>query len=98
METQADDPPIPLTLIESAFRQLTREICNALPASPTEQERDDRLKAVIAQVSALHPDNTVEFSLAGQFALALLRSQLDLAKADEPGLPRAEVLKWNTHA
>ncbi len=98
METLPDDPPIPFTLLECAFRQLTRELCEALPPAATPQERTDRMKAAIAQVAALHPANTVEFVLAGQFALASLRSQRDLAKADEPGLPSADILKWNSQS
>lgn len=96
MSTAAPTPSY--TLLDLAYRQLTRELCGALPPAPTDEERDDREKAAIAQVAALHPDNTAEFELAGMFVLASQRAKHNATLADQPGLSAGEALRWNSQA
>ena len=98
METQLDDPPIPLTLIECGFHQLTLELCDSLPPARTDQQRTDRKKAAIAQVVALQPASTLEFELAAHVVLAFQRSKHYLARSDEPDLPPSLALQWASKA
>ncbi len=94
----AADTPTPYTLVEYAFIQLTRDICRALPPCQSEAERQGREKAVIAQVAACHPADTVEFRVAGHFVIASQRADLCLARADEPGLDAKLAQTWTNQA
>ena len=92
------DAPTPYTLVEYAFIQLTRDICRALPPCQSRAERQGREKAVIAQVAACHPADTVEFRVAGHFVIASQRADQCLARADEPGLDAKLAQTWTNQA
>ena len=81
------DPP-PFTLLECAYRHLTRDLRRALPPPPTEAERADRDKAATRRSPRLHPGNTAEFEYAALFVVASARAKHCLASADEPDFPR----------
>ncbi len=86
------------TLLDNAYRHLTRRLCRALPPAPADDERADRDSAAIAQVAALQPANTAEFKLAAQFVASSERAQHCLTLADEPDLTPALALHWTGRA
>ena len=90
--------PPPFTLLECAYRHLTRDLRRALPPPRIEAEREDRDKAAIAQVAALQPGNTAEFEHGALFVVASARAKHSLACADEPGPPPAIALKLTSQA
>ena len=86
------------TLIDRAFIHLTRELCRALPPPPTEDDRQSRDEAAIAQVASLQPNSTAEFELAATSVCASLRAKHCQVRADEPGQPSADALRWTGKA
>ena len=93
----AATPPT-YTLLDRAFVHLTRELCRALPPPPTEHEQQSRNEAAIAQVASLQPNSTAEFELAATAVCASFRARHCQVRADEPGQPSADALRWTGKA